>query len=137
MRSSFLKAWYRLSQTKKPTMNSMATMGTLSGFLTMSAKFGSSMETATKTAAATPPTRATRGVHSRFTRRDRKKPMATNVMNSSGLVRKLTTSLRKSTAAMAYAAHTGPEIPPSLRTRQKWTAIRMPATSGMPTQCRT
>src|SRR4030095_15268942 len=28
--------------------------------------------------------------------------------------------------------HSGPEMPPSLRTRQKWTAMRMPATSGMP-----
>ena len=41
-----------LSHRKKPTRNSMATIGTLSGFLTMSAKFGSSMETARKATAA-------------------------------------------------------------------------------------
>src|SRR6266545_2408089 len=33
--------------------------------------------------------------------------------------------------------HTGPEIPPSLRTRQKCTAMRNAATRGMPTQCST
>ena len=31
-------------------------------------------------------------------------------------------------------AYIGPEMPPSLRTRQKWTAIRIVATNGMPTQ---
>ena len=29
----------------------------------------------------------------------------------------------------------GPEMPPSLRMRQKWTAIKIEATSGMPMQC--
>src|SRR5687768_15330209 len=29
----------------------------------------------------------------------------------------------------------GPEIPPSFRMRQKWTAIKIDATSGMPMQC--
>ena len=78
----------------------MATMGTLSGFFTISAKLGSSMETPTKAVAATPSTRANRGVHSLFARSAKKKAMATNVMNSWGLVRKLTTSFRKWTAPM-------------------------------------
>src|SRR6185436_20033810 len=33
--------------------------------------------------------------------------------------------------------YSGPEIPPSFRTRQKWIAIRNPAASGMTMQCRT
>ena len=37
----------------------------------------------------------------------------------------------------AERRYTGPEMPPSLRTRQKWTAMRNAAISGMPTQWRT
>ena len=33
--------------------------------------------------------------------------------------------------------YSGPEMPPSFRTRQKWTAISTPMTSGRPTQCST
>jgi hypothetical protein len=62
---------------------------------------------------------------------------ADSVMKMLGAVSELMTSLSASTMAMAPLLYTGPEMPPSLRTRQKWTAIRMPATSGMPTQCRT
>ena len=29
----------------------------------------------------------------------------------------------------------GPEIPPSFRMRQKWTAMKIEATSGIPMQC--
>src|SRR5262245_59429741 len=79
----------------------MATMGMLSGFFTMRAKSGSSMETPTKMAARVNSTAATRGRQTARVLMATKKTMATRVMKMGGLVRKLTTSLRAFTTAMA------------------------------------
>ena len=55
----------------------------------------------------------------------------------SGVGEEVDDSLQEVDDGHGLRAHTGPEMPPSLRTRQKWTAIRIPATSGIPTQWRT
>ena len=86
------------------------------------------------------PTIATRFVQKARRGTAMKNRSAASEMKMAGAVRKLIASL---TALMAPISslfgplYSGPEMPPSLRTLQKWTAIRMPATSGMPTQCRT
>ena len=38
---------------------------------------------------------------------------------------------------LGYLSHSGPEIPPSLRTRQKWMAMKMMATKGSISTCST
>ena len=72
--------------------------------------------------------------------------MIDSVNENCGSDRQLTKSLIASTLrpasadpalAARSARYIGPEMPPSLRTRQKWTAIRNAATSGIPTQCST
>ncbi len=93
------------------------------------------METARNRAAAMPRPVATFGFQNALYRRERKNRMAARVMKILGSVRTLTKPLRESTRTMALSPpHKGPEIPPSLRTLQKWTAIRIPATRGIPTQ---
>jgi len=61
IRSSFSRACDMASHTKNPTRNRRATIGMLSGFLTMRAKLGSKSDTAKKLAPANPATSATRG----------------------------------------------------------------------------
>src|SRR5918994_347353 len=89
-----------LSHRKKPTRNSMATMGMLSGFLTMSRKSGSSMDTPTNRAPRMNPTAATRGCQTARRLIAKKKRMAASVMKMGGSVRKLMASLRALTMAM-------------------------------------
>src|SRR5258707_7263488 len=83
-----------LSHRKKPTRNSMATMGTLSGFFTMSAKFGSSMDTPRKATARMPMIAAGRERQIPRVRRASRNRMAATVMKISGAVSALMTSLR-------------------------------------------
>jgi hypothetical protein len=107
----------------------------LSAFFTISAKLGSSIETARNTVAAAAMIQAAFGFQSAFERSARKNSSVATLMKSLGSVSVLMPPLRAST--MTIAAYTGPEMPPSLRTRQKCTAIRIPAISGIPTQCST
>ena len=118
----------------------MATMGMLSGFLHDQREVGVEHGDARGRGRPATPSdqRHPRPSRSPCTCSDRKKSTLASVMKIGGSVRKLTTLLERFDEAHGYApSHSGPEMPPSLRTRQKWTAIRIPATSGMPTQCRT
>jgi hypothetical protein len=104
IRSSFSRACDIESQTKNPTRNSIATMGMLSGFLTMRTKLGSSSDTR-RNASATPATAsATRGFQKARYRRARKNTIAATVMKISGAVTKLTSCLKASTTFGGFPA---------------------------------
>src|SRR5262245_36339931 len=93
-------ACHMLSHQKKPTRNSMATMGTLSGFLTIWAKFASSIDTPRKATAARPRAPMTLGRQTAVYFRDRKRAALARVMKSQGAVRALTVPLRSSAIAV-------------------------------------
>ncbi len=122
-----------LSQRKKPTRKSMATMGTLSAFLTMRAKLGSRIDTSRKSTPRAPIESATLGFQKALKRREARKSTEAMLMKSQGVVRALIVPFSSSTMGRS-SSQSGPEIPPSLRTLQKWTAIKIPATRGIPTQ---
>src|SRR6266571_1771458 len=86
-----------LSQRKKPTRKSMATMGTLSAFLTMSTKLGSRIDTSRKSRARVPMVRATFGFQNALNRREARKRNAARLMKSQGVVRALIAPFRSST----------------------------------------
>ena len=52
-------------------------------------------------------------------------------------LRPLTRTLRVSTPRREFDSYSGPEIPPSLRMRQKWMAISTVTITGINTQCST
>src|SRR5688572_29675995 len=81
----------------------MATMGTLSGLATIRKKLRSSMERARKTAPSAKATRATLGRQSPRVRRARKNSTEARVMNSHGVISRLTTSFTALTKGMAVS----------------------------------
>src|SRR5450432_1087376 len=97
-----------LSHRKKPTRNSMATMGTLSGFFTMSAKFGSSMDRPRKTTAAMAMIVAGFARQNPRERSAHRKRMAATVMKMRGSVAALTTSFRPETKPMRLSSSQWP-----------------------------
>ena len=112
-------------------------MGTLSGLVMMSRKFGSSPPS-TKNSAKT----AERAVAERV-RRDlfalphEQRPARRTIRRkySRGSATALKMPLIKSIVGLY--SYMGPLMPPSLRTRQKCTAISTAMPSGSPTQCST
>jgi hypothetical protein len=100
MRASFSWAWWRASHMKKPTRNNMATIGMLSGFLTMSAKSASSIDRPRKIAPRIPSAIQIFGRHHPGRPMLTSSRIAASVMKIGGLVSQLTTSLRNSTAAI-------------------------------------